>query len=253
MRQILLVPVVALMLLAAGCAPSKPKATYGEILLHGDKNGEPVGNVEKFFTHEKAIRMSCTVAPDANKVRSTWKLVGLDTTEGKNIEILSLTEVISGPGFSAMFQVPKLWPVGKYRIELFIDGTTVAQRDFQIVSDGAPAHEVGVAAFRMRRELNGKPGAMVKNFRPSDRHMFFEAETIGSYDKEATVKWMFAKREDSQDIKVYDVSMKVKLVAGTVLTADLKLPRDWPTGKYVAQIFLDGAAWEEFEFEVVAQ
>ena len=252
MKKLLVFPLLSLLLLA-GCSPSKPAATYGEILLHGDMNGEPVGNVDKFYTHEKVIRMSCTVAPDAEKVRSTWKLVGLDTTEGKDIEILSLTNTVSGPGFSAMFEVPRLWPVGKYRIDLFIDGESVANREFSIVSDGAPAHEVGVASIKKRRELNGKSGAVVQKFRPSDRHMFFEAETIGAYDKEATVKWIFAKRESSEDIKVYDVSMKVKLVAGTVLTADLKLPRDWPTGKYVAQILLDGKSWEEFEFEVAAE
>jgi len=257
---------VAAVLALAGCSTkvslgddggpggNPAEAKYGEIALHKDNGSErPGGNVDAFQSHEKVIHMSCSVDRKLKDVTTTWTLTGVKTTEGENLEILSLDEQVTGEGFTAMFKVPHIWPVGTYRIDLKINGKPVASRDFEIGSDGLAHHEVAITELRLLQDLEGQAGKKVDFFRPADRRMHFEASTLGARDKATEVKWSFLKRDDSGDTLIHSVTTKMPIATNSVLTANLSLPRDWPVGKYVAAINLDGELAREFDYEVRAE
>jgi len=227
------------------------KAKYGDIVLHlDDGNEEPGTETESFLSHQKVIHMACTADVDLKDVETTWKLTGVDTTEGKDMEVLTLTNKMTGKGFTAMFKVPHVWPVGDYRIDLAINGKPTASRDFKIESDGKAHHAVGITELTLYRDLDGESGKKVDTFVPSDRQMHFSASTIGAHPKPVKVKWSFLKRDPSGDSFIHDVSMDVTINANSVLTANLSLPREWPVGTYVAVITLDGEMAAEFEYGV---
>lgn len=229
------------------------EAKYGDITLHQDDGNEKAGNAtESFLSHQKVIHMECAVDRDLKDVETTWKLTGVKTTEGDYIEILTLSDKVTGKGFSAMFKVPHVWPVGDYRVDLSVAGKPVASRDFMISSDGKAHHEIGVTGLTLYRDLNGEAGKKVEAFLPTDRKMHFEATTLGSRKQPVKVKWAFLKRDETGDTFIHDVTTEIVINANSVLTANISLPRNWPMGDYVAVVTLDGELAAEFEYKVVA-
>jgi len=214
------------------------EAKYGSITLHQDEGNEKAGDdTESFLSHQKVIHMQCTVDRDLKDVETTWKLTGVKTT---------------GKGFSAMFKVPHVWPVGDYRVDLSVAGKPVASRDFKISSDGKAHHEIGVTGLTLYRDLNGEAGKKVEAFLPTDRKMHFEATTLGSRKQPVKVKWAFLKRDETGDTFIHDVTTEIVINANSVLTANISLPRNWPMGDYVAVVTLDSELAAEFEYKVVA-
>ena len=227
-------------------------AKYGEITLHEDEGNEKAGKkTEEFMTHQKVIHFQCEVDRDLKDVEGSWKLTGVKTSEGDDIEILTLASKVTGKGFSAMFKVPRIWPAGDYRIDLAVNGKPTETRDFKITSDGLAHHEVGVTEMTLYRDLNGEAGKKVDNFLPSDRIMHFQATTVGSRSVPVKVKWSFLKRNPAGDDFIHDITSEMMISTTSVLTANLTLPRDWPAGDYVAVVTLDGELAAEFEYQIV--
>jgi len=85
-----------------------------------------------FATTDKTIYAS--VATEGNstgaKLNAKWTY-----TEGAGVLVSNITQSIAtdGPAITTFkVQNPDLWPEGKYKVEISLDGKTVADQDFQI-------------------------------------------------------------------------------------------------------------------------
>lgn len=106
-------------------------------------------------------------------------------------------------------------------------------------SDGSP-----VATVSLRKDNgNGEAGDVVAFFEPGNRHHFFEANTSSNVPTGTKVKWIFTGESTAagNGVKVAEFVIevgKLQLIANQ-LTANVKLPNDWPYGNYKAEIFFD--------------
>lgn len=116
---------------AAASAPlSFSKLTLGNAVNNDHQVTKPGTS---FATTDKTIYAS--VATDGStsgaKLNAKWTY-----TEGAGVLVSNITQSIStdGPAVTTFkVQNPDLWPEGKYKVEISLDGKTVADQDFQIV------------------------------------------------------------------------------------------------------------------------
>ncbi|MBB5359918.1 pyruvate/2-oxoglutarate dehydrogenase complex dihydrolipoamide acyltransferase (E2) component [Rhodanobacter sp. ANJX3] len=115
---------------AAASAPlSFSKLTLGNAVNNDHQVTKPGTS---FATTDKTIYAS--VATDGStsgaKLNAKWTY-----TEGASVLVSNITQSIStdGPAITTFkVQNPDLWPEGKYKVEISLDGKTVADQDFQI-------------------------------------------------------------------------------------------------------------------------
>ena len=115
---------------AAASAPlSFSKLTLGNAVNNDHQVTKP-GTT--YATTDKTIYAS--VATDGStsgaKLNAKWTY-----TEGAGVLVSNITQSIAtdGPAITTFkVQNPDLWPEGKYKVEISLDGKTVADQDFQI-------------------------------------------------------------------------------------------------------------------------
>jgi hypothetical protein len=118
---------------AAPAAASAPltfsKLTLGDAVNNDHQVTKPG---TRFATTDKTIYAS--VATDGSttgaKLNAKWTY-----TEGAGVVVSNITQSIAtdGPAVTTFkVQNPDLWPEGKYKVEISLDGKTVADQDFQI-------------------------------------------------------------------------------------------------------------------------
>ncbi len=97
---------------------------------------------------------------------------------------------------------------------------------------------------------SGEPGDAVDKFLPSDRIQFFEAELSSMLGPGTKVHWVFTAVDTTagKDIKVAEADVDV--LAGNKLSANVSLENDWPTGKYRADIFINGKLIKSVDYTV---
>ena len=115
---------------AAASAPlTFSKLTLGNAVNNDHQVTKPGTS---FATTDKTIYAS--VATDGStsgaKLNAKWTY-----TEGAGVLVSNITQSIAtdGPAITTFkVQNPDLWPEGKYKVEISLDGKTVADQDFQI-------------------------------------------------------------------------------------------------------------------------
>jgi len=85
-----------------------------------------------FAVTDKTIYASVATEGSSNgaKLNAKWSYL-----EGQGIVVSNITQSIAtdGPAITTFkVQNPDLWPEGKYKVEISLDGKTVADQDFQI-------------------------------------------------------------------------------------------------------------------------
>jgi len=114
---------------AAGTPLSFSKLTVGDA-VNGDRQVTKASTT--FAPTDKTIYAS--VATDGSstgaKLNAKWTY-----TEGKGVLVSNITQSIAtdGPAVTTFkVQNPDLWPEGKYKVEILLDGKSVASQDFDI-------------------------------------------------------------------------------------------------------------------------
>jgi len=115
---------------AAASAPlSFSKLTLGNAVNNDHQVTKP-GTT--FATTDKTIYASVATEGSTSgaKLNAKWTY-----TEGAGVLVSNITQSIAtdGPAITTFkVQNPDLWPEGKYKVEISLDGKTVADQDFQI-------------------------------------------------------------------------------------------------------------------------
>lgn len=270
-RTYLLIPLIALLTLvlaALACsggttatekapaeATSAP-AQEGKIgvesitLMRDNGSGDP-GDVVQNFTptdHKMhfEIKTSGLLSP-GSKVK--WVFTAVDTIEGKNLQITTVeTDVLLANILNATLTLDRDWPAGKYKADVSVSGVPLTTVNFTVVGETtqpvqppAQAGALGVESVKlMRDDGNGNPGDVVQSFAPANHKMHFEIMITGMVSAGSKVKWVFTALDTSEgkNLSVATINTDVTSAAN-VLTANVELDRDWPTGSYKAEVYVD--------------
>jgi hypothetical protein len=75
----------------------------------------------------------------------------------------------------------------------------------------------------------------------------------GFFVGEAKVKWVFTAVDTTagKNRQIQEVEFDATDFKGNTLTSFCELPRDWPTGKYKGDIYINGKLVKTFEYTVV--
>jgi ABC-type glycerol-3-phosphate transport system substrate-binding protein len=92
-------------------------------------------------------------------------------------------------------------------------------------------------------------GPAVTSFKPTD-HIFYAAVELNRIDAGLTAKtvWTAVDTTNGQNIEI--AQKEFSSLAANLIKAQVELPRDWPTGKYKLDIFLNGTPAKTVEFTV---
>jgi hypothetical protein len=133
------------------------------------------------------------------------------------------------------------------------DASTAAPQDSGNPTD-APKNSTGGAQIEsyklMQDNGSGAAGDEVKAFKPTDHVQYFDVQLTQFLNVGSTVNWVFTAVDTSagKDIKITEVNTKV--VVANHLNANLSLDKDFPTGKYKADISVDGKPLGTIEYTV---
>jgi plastocyanin len=111
--------------------------------------------------------------------------------------------------------------------------------------------KIGVASIAlMRDDGSGEPGDVVQSFTPADRKMHFEVKTTGLLSPGSKVKWVFTAVDTSSGQNIEITTVDTDVLVANNLTATLTLDKDWPTGSYKADVFINGNLFTTVEYNV---
>ncbi|MGZ8842401.1 MAG: tetratricopeptide repeat protein [Pyrinomonadaceae bacterium] len=116
---------------------------------------------------------------------------------------------------------------------------------------GTSTAEVFIQQSYMAKNNNGKPGEPTMSFVPGDRtiHCVLDLNTARAGTKVRFV-WKTVEIEGSRNEEIKTVDYVTKPQEDKVL-GNLTLPRDWPTGTYKVEIYLNGTLVKTINYRVV--
>ncbi|MFC5436164.1 hypothetical protein ACFPME_06330 [Rhodanobacter umsongensis] len=124
----------------AGSVPAPPAAqavaplTVAKITLGSEVNAEHrvTRATARFAPNDKAIYASVATEGSSEGATLNAKWSYLEGT-GQLVSSISQSIATDGPAITTFkVQNPDLWPVGKYKVEISLDGKSVAKQDFEI-------------------------------------------------------------------------------------------------------------------------
>ena len=118
-------------------------------------------------------------------------------------------------------------------------------------TSGSPASDVYIRQSYMAKNNNGKPGEPTMSFVPADRTIFCVLDlNTARAGTQVRFVWKTVQIEGSQNEEIKTVEYVTKPLEDKV-QGNLSLPRDWPTGTYKVEIYLNGTLAKTINYRVV--
>lgn len=235
-------------------APVDPKSLNVKTMSMKRDNGkgEAGAEVKAFNTADRAWFFEIGLDRIVTNNKFKMDFVGVNTSTGKDKKL----GAVEGKFLIAnnlTFKVPLTgkMAVGQYRGDLYVGEDVIKRIDF--VVEPEQAGEPTVAALRLLGDDGkGAAGSEVKEFKPSQRKQFFEADVKGASAVPIKIKWVYTALGSPNNTKIAEV-LDERIVEDTILTGNLELPRDFPVGKYQIDIFFNDKPAKTFNYEVKSE
>ena len=133
------------------------------------------------------------------------------------------------------------------------NNTAVSQAQATTASNTANSSGTATIASSTLMQDNGSgaAGNEVKSFKPTDHAQYFKVQLNGNVNVGSKVNWIFTAVDTTagKDIKIADLNVTAD-VAANILSGKTTLDKDFPVGKYKADISVDGAPLGTIEYTV---
>ena len=129
------------------------------------------------------------------------------------------------------------------------NNTAVPQAQATTANSGGTA--TIASSTLMQDNGSGAAGNEVKSFKPSDHVQYFKVQLNGNVNVGSKVNWIFTAVDTTagKDIKIADLNVTADVVAN-ILSGKITLDKDFPVGKYKADISADGTPLGTIEYTV---
>lgn len=119
---------------APAAAPTSAPLTVAKVTLGSDVNAEHqvTRASNRFAPNDKAIYASVATegSSEGATLNAKWSYL---EGQGQLVSSISQSIATDGPAVTTFkVQNPDLWPAGKYKVEISLDGKAVAKQDFEI-------------------------------------------------------------------------------------------------------------------------
>ena len=108
--------------------------TVMSITLMKDEEGEAGEVVDGFKTTDQAFHADVKLSEMGSGVMVRGELVAVRTSEGDDIAVVGTEKEVGGVNNSVdfTFSLPRPWPSGEYRVDVYLDGLLSASTSFMI-------------------------------------------------------------------------------------------------------------------------
>ena len=211
------------------------------VSLHADDGGEAGEAVEMFTPTQRNQHFS--VQLDELKLGNHSFLIEFWAEETVAAQNQKLTEFetsgLIANVITANVSLPTDWPMGRYRIDVKMDGKPLGSHRY-IVSK--PWAQQKINAWTLYQDDGkGGEGPEVEAFRSNDRVQHFEMQTDGYLQRGARIKIIYAGMDASsgaaQQIKTVDFTVPDDSKVFNILTSYISLESDWEAGNYEITVF----------------
>jgi len=136
-----------------------------------------------------------------------------------------------------------------------IGNTPTARTKTEETAGSEPTAQVEDVAIKsvklLRDDGSGNPGEVVKSFRPSDRRHHFRVELADMRAGGTEVRWVFTGVDTTAGKNIEIAESRTSALVANVISGSVALPpRDWPTGSYKADLYLNDRLIKTIEYVV---
>ena len=221
------------------------------IKLFKDDPGKPGREASNFAQGDKGWHFEVALDKIVTNSKMRLDLIGTMTSVYKDKKLGSIEGTLLAAN-NLTFKVPieNKMPIGQFKGEVYLGDAKIKDFTFAVEPDGGNT-EISYGSVRLLRD-NGKdaPGDVVKEFKPSDRHVFFEVDSKGANARVVNVKWVhMAFGIDGKSVPVADVTREM-VIDNSIIEGDIALPRNWPVARYQSELFVDGKSAKRFDWGV---
>jgi hypothetical protein len=105
-----------------------------QIYMAKDKNGDPGEETTSFAPGDRMIHcvIKLNKAKKGTEVRFLWKIVDVQGSQNEDIKTIDYTTRSFENNVHSNLNLPKDWPTGKYRVEVYINGILDKTIDYTI-------------------------------------------------------------------------------------------------------------------------
>lgn len=244
---------------ATVAAPTRaPEATAGGpvtvsrfVMFRDDGKGEPGAEVKAFKQADRMLHLAYELSGFVTGKAIKIAFIGEETSEGRDIAFGELQgNVLLGNRITAKAPVTGKLPIGRYRADLYLGDQLVTKAQFTIEPDQGETPIAAGEAKLFRDNGQGKAGAEVASFVPTDRVMHFAVATTGVGLAKRKITWVYTALDTTAGKGKVTEATDERIFEDTTLTSFLELTQDAPVGKFQVELFVDGKLLKTVPFEV---
>lgn len=143
------------------------------------------------------------------------------------------------------------WPVGHYTVSISADGQPTVTLPYRVEPTSPRIGAITVERFQLDRLVAAGRFEPANPARAADRNLFLVAHTRGSRTDGARVTWVLVAVETTAGTaEVIRLNTLDRFLDDTPLQFNLSLPRDWPAGRYRADLLIDGRRIAAHDFRI---
>lgn len=223
-----------------------------QVQMLRDRDGEPGEVVTEFRPQDRKKHFRVELDQLALGSRTFQvRYIAEEIADGKEI-VVATADVGSlvASEINAHVELPNDWPIGRYRVELLMDGNAIGAHRY-IVSPTWSEQVIGYWALYGDRA--GEPaGEPIERFRSSQRMLHFQAQTTGYIKRGARLTFQLLD-PDGGEVDSTELPIEPDSEVFNILTYQVALPQDWPPGTYRIQAFSGKRLLGAHEFAIVGR
>jgi hypothetical protein len=241
-----LVAIATLFLAALACNFSASTANITDGYMAADEGGTQ--RVTVFAPNDTIYAIvQMKNAPDDTVLKAVW--TGVDLASGEKNTTLAEKELTTG-GSQAYFSLTGTKPVGKYKVDIFLNGELNRTLDFEVqaAQEAAPppntAAEMIKDVFLSLDEAGEQPSTV---FGPTDTIYAIVDMPDAPADTVTKAVWYLVEAPGYESNSMID---QASITSSGVLTFNLTPTNPFPAGKYKVEFYVNNELVKTLEFEI---
>jgi hypothetical protein len=246
-RTHLIVLIGLLLAISTACSFSASTAKVTEAFTAQDVNGEPEATTT--FSQDEVFYLLVTVAnaPDDTVTKAVWYVVDAEGAD-PNSELYQ-AKYEGGGKITFDLSNDNLWPVGTYKVELYLNDKLDRTLEFSVEGSATAAGNSGaisvVDAYTARFENDTPEKTAVF----SQNEEFSLVVELSEAQSDTVVKavWVAVNIEGNDPNTIIN---ETESTGESLITFSLSHPDPWPLGEYTVEVHLDGVYQGQVDFSV---
>ena len=241
--------IVVLVILTLACSFSASTAKITDAYTARDKNG--TSEATKVFSQNEVFYALVTLAnaPDDTVTKAVWYAVDAEGIE-KNSVIDEAEFTSSDQEIAFDLSSDRLWPVGSYKVEIYLNDKLNQTLEFSVESSPAAAVNTtaGAAQFDayMVSEANGEI-TQTDVFSTNEPFYLIVDLTNASSDTVSKAVWY---AENVVGVDANTLIDDTEFTGNGEVTFDLSNDSPWPTGTYKVEVYINNVLDRIVQFTV---